>query len=304
MRWGKPRKNFKHRDPRYFLFEQQENSLENLTSDKIKSAFEQAGELFLKEPFKILHTKNMPAEKIQEQEEDTNDKIQAIKPSEEVLQMAKDFVINFIRRKILMKTSSFFIRLLVRFKIGALFGPGTVWFISKIASQVHKDFDAYKTIMDQLKEDSLDKALQVAMKKFLPKLEKMLYPKKDPTLIQIAMKAFNEFLSYATMEITNLLKGPLEAAENKIISMFFGGNKEKYMVAGKEVENYFNKLTPEQKEKLLEDPTGGQITGLEKTKLYKAITSPTGEMPAVNQPSSPEKKRTQTVEIPSLRRKK
>jgi hypothetical protein len=281
MRWGKPRKNFKHRDPRYFLFEQQENSLENL--------FKEVGESFANKPF--LHTK-----KIQEQEEVAGNIIRASEVIEaedgSVSQQIKNYLVIYTRRKIVMRLSSFALKLAVGIKINALFGPGTVWLVSKIASRVDKSFNVHERIMDFLSADNLDTKLEELLKKFLPTLRDAFYPRKI-TLRQIVANIYNRFLSYATEAITKSLEGILGPVEEGMKNIF--GDK-KYEKIANEATRYFQKLTPEQKANLLlEDPDGKEMT-----ELYKAINAVTGEMPAVNQPSSPESGRTPTLEIPSL----
>jgi len=168
MRWGKPRKNTKRRDPRYFLHEDMRQEQE--TEEEFLQRFERiVNELSDEELLDVLL-----------EAEDTEEETSVVeKPKSEPLYFsdeARKYMINFLRRRI-MGVLSFKLRLI-------LFGASKLTFPFSWVAMAALRYAGF-SIRKATSTNAIDKAIEKQLTQYLPGAKEALYP-GDTNLKKIA----------------------------------------------------------------------------------------------------------------------
>ena len=159
MRWGKPRKNTKRRDPRYFLHEDMRQEQE--TEEEFLQRFERiVNELSDEELLDVLL-----------EAEDTEEETSVVeKPKSEPLYFsdeARKYMINFLRRRI-MGVLSFKLRLI-------LFGASKLTFPFSWVAMAALRYAGF-SLRKATSTSAIDKAIEKQLPQYLPGAKEALYP--------------------------------------------------------------------------------------------------------------------------------
>ena len=158
VRWGKPRKNYKNIDPRYFLFEQQEKQSD--MESRLLKDFEKA--------MNSLSDEELAKEPLEEAEEDKGESLVKSEAGELSLSdETKKYIINFARRRAI-GVLSLKLRLLVLG--GTKASIGTLLVALKAAGY------GPKKILKLTSTDSLDKVAEKLLKQYFPQTADFVYP--------------------------------------------------------------------------------------------------------------------------------
>jgi len=169
MRWGKPRKNTRRRDPRYFLHEDMQPQAQE-TEEEFLQRFERVvSELSNEELLDVLS----------EAEGDEEETSVIEKPKSEQLYLseeARKYMINFLRRRI-MGVLSFKLRLI-------LLGASKLTFPFSWVAMAALRYAGF-SIRKATSTNAIDKAIEKQLTQYLPGAKEALYP-GDTNLKKIA----------------------------------------------------------------------------------------------------------------------